>query len=76
VQFPLIYSLRIDPGSIQQGSSPSLRWTPLKLSEPFLSRVKKVPVKIVELGNAGHYPMEEPGLQQMSDAIIAFLKSV
>lgn len=52
------------------------RWTPLKLSEPFLSRVKKVPVKTVELGNAGHYPMEEPGLQQMSDAIIAFPKSV
>jgi hypothetical protein len=45
-------------------------------SEPFLSRVKKVPVKTVELGNAGHYPMEEPGLQQMSDAIIAFPKSV
>jgi hypothetical protein len=24
MQFPLIYSLKIDPGSIQQGSSPSL----------------------------------------------------
>ncbi|KAL1962235.1 hypothetical protein VTN77DRAFT_9891 [Rasamsonia byssochlamydoides] len=46
------------------------RWSPLWISELFLSRVKKVPVKIVELENAGHYPLEDPGLQQMADAII------
>jgi hypothetical protein len=33
VQFPLVYSLRIGPGSIQQGSSPSLS-NPAALLEP------------------------------------------
>ncbi|KAJ9246171.1 hypothetical protein DTO169E5_295 [Paecilomyces variotii] len=35
-----------------------------------------VPVKIVELENAGHYPLEDPGLQQMADAIIEFLREL
>jgi len=52
------------------------RWTPLHLSTPFLSRIAKVPVETVMLGNAGHYPMEEPGLQQMGDAIAAFVARV
>lgn len=52
------------------------QWTPLHLSELVLSRIKKVPVKTVELENAGHYPLEDPGLQQMADAIIAFLREV
>jgi pimeloyl-ACP methyl ester carboxylesterase len=45
----------------------------MHLSELVLSRVKKVPVKTVILENAGHYPIEDPGLQQMADAIIEFL---
>jgi pimeloyl-ACP methyl ester carboxylesterase len=49
------------------------KWTPMHLSELVLSRVKKVPVKTVILENAGHYPIEDPGLQQMADAIIEFL---
>jgi hypothetical protein len=28
------------------------------------------------LDNAGHYPLEDPGLQQMSEAIVAFLKDI
>jgi len=53
-----------------------IKWTPLQLSELFSKRVKKVDVTIVELENAGHYPMEQPGLQQMSDATISFLRKV
>ncbi|EXJ77052.1 hypothetical protein A1O3_10210 [Capronia epimyces CBS 606.96] len=49
------------------------RWTPLHLSELFLRNITKVPVKTVILENAGHYPLEEPGLQQMSDAILEFV---
>lgn len=49
------------------------RWTPQHLSEPFLSAIRKVPVKTVMLENAGHYPLEDPGLQQMADTIIDFL---
>lgn len=52
------------------------RWTPQHLSEPFLSAIKKVPVKTVVLENAGHYPLEDPGLQQMADAIIDFLRQL
>lgn len=58
-------------------TQPSLdRWTPLELSELFLSRITKVPVKTVELEKAGHYPLEEPGLQQMADAIVEFLNGL
>ncbi|KAH7013309.1 Alpha/Beta hydrolase protein [Ilyonectria destructans] len=52
------------------------RWTPLHLSELVLNRVTKVPVKKVMLENAGHYPLEDPGLQQMADAIIEFLNQL
>ncbi|MDQ1007257.1 hypothetical protein QFZ82_001742 [Streptomyces sp. V4I23] len=31
------------------------------------------PVDTVMLDNAGHYPVEEPGLQQMQDAIADFV---
>jgi alpha-beta hydrolase superfamily lysophospholipase len=51
-------------------------WTPKWVSDLFLERIKKVSVKVVELEGAGHYPFEEPGLQQMVDAIVAFLKEV
>jgi alpha-beta hydrolase superfamily lysophospholipase len=52
------------------------RWTPLHLSTPFLSRMTKTRVETVMLENAGHYPMEEPGLQQMEDAIADFILRV
>ncbi|GAB3385676.1 alpha/beta hydrolase [Amycolatopsis echigonensis] len=49
------------------------RWTPHHLSVPVLSRITKVPVDTVLLDNAGHYPLEDPGLQQMEDAIADFV---
>jgi len=52
------------------------RWTPLHLSEPFLRRLGKVPVKTVMLERAGHYPLEQPGLSQMVDAIDTFYRQV
>ncbi|KAM3530430.1 hypothetical protein MY4038_004964 [Beauveria bassiana] len=52
------------------------RWTPLYLSKLVLDRVGKVPVKIVELEGAGHYPLEDMGLQQLADAILEFLGSL
>lgn len=52
------------------------RWTPLHLSQLFLPRIKKVPVKVIELENAGHYPLEDPGLQQMAEAITEFLNGL
>ena len=51
------------------------RWTPLHLSELFLKRVNRVPKKVVMLENAGHYPLEQPGLTQMNDAVVDFIHS-
>lgn len=50
-------------------------WTPLALSQPFLDKLK-VPHSVVMLENAGHYPLEQPGLKQMEDAIVAFLSTL
>ncbi|WP_444635008.1 alpha/beta hydrolase [Cupriavidus oxalaticus] len=52
------------------------RWTPLHLSELFLKRVNGVPLKVVMLENAGHYPLEQPGLSQMVNAVYEFCLSV
>ncbi|MFF9481161.1 hypothetical protein [Streptomyces sp. NPDC014733] len=49
------------------------RWSPLHLSTPLLSRITRVPVGTVLLDGAGHYPLEEPGLTQMQDAIAGFV---
>lgn len=51
-------------------------WTPLHLSELFLKRIKRVPVKTVMLENAGHYPIEQPGLNQMVVAIHDFCTEI
>lgn len=48
------------------------RWTPLHLSELFLRRIRRVPVTTVMLENAGHYPLEQPGLDQMVEAVHRF----
>lgn len=50
------------------------RWTPLRLSEPFLNKIRKVDVKIVILPNGGHYPVESPALLEMRKEIIAFIE--
>lgn len=52
------------------------RWSPRHLSTPVLSKITKVPVREVSLTNAGHYPLEDPGLQQMVDAIAEFIEEV
>jgi alpha-beta hydrolase superfamily lysophospholipase len=52
------------------------RWTPLHLSELFLRRVARVPVKTLMLQGAGHYPLEQPGLDQMVAAVHDFCTSL
>lgn len=49
------------------------RWTPLRLSKPFLDKIQKVDVKIVMLPNGGHYPVESSALLKMREEIIAFI---
>ncbi|HBO4788491.1 TPA: alpha/beta hydrolase [Pseudomonas aeruginosa] len=52
------------------------RWTPLALSRPFLRRLGRIEVTTRLLDNAGHYPLEEPGLTQMNEAILAFIERI
>lgn len=52
------------------------RWSPLELSDLVPSQITRVPVSTVMLADAGHYPIEEPGLQQMQDAIAEFVTNV
>jgi hypothetical protein len=42
----------------------------------FLDRIARVPVPKVLLDRAGHYPIEEPGLSQLHDAIARFCEGV
>lgn len=48
------------------------RWSPWQLSELTLRRIGRVPVEVTVLEGAGHYPLEEPGLGQMVDAVHRF----
>jgi len=40
------------------------RWTPLEISKPFFERIAATK-QIVMLENAGHFPIEQPGLDQL-----------
>ncbi|QVQ52787.1 alpha/beta hydrolase [Spiractinospora alimapuensis] len=44
------------------------QWTPLEMSLPFYERLAG-PKRLVVLENAGHLPVEEPGVTQLIDAI-------
>ena len=48
------------------------RWTDVTLSRPFFDRLK-VPKRLVMLGNAGHFPIEEPGVSELRTALLNFL---
>ena len=51
------------------------RWSPFPVTEPFWERVG-APKQMVNLENASHYPIEQPGLDQMRDAMVNFIRSV
>lgn len=52
------------------------RWTPVELSLPFLDRIRRVPVDVVTLEGAGHYPLEQPGLDRLCAAVADFAGGV
>jgi pimeloyl-ACP methyl ester carboxylesterase len=45
------------------------RWTPLSISMPFSNRIAS-PKSLVVLEGCGHFPVEEPGLSQMLEAVV------
>jgi alpha-beta hydrolase superfamily lysophospholipase len=48
------------------------RWTHVSVSRPFFERLR-VPKRLVLLENAGHFPVEEPGVGQLRQALLDFL---
>lgn len=48
------------------------RWTHVSVSQPFFDRLR-VPKRRVLLENAGHFPVEEPGVSQLRQALLDFL---
>ncbi|WP_197463451.1 MULTISPECIES: alpha/beta hydrolase [unclassified Alcanivorax] len=48
-------------------------WTPIALSKPFLERLPEHGWSSVMLDNAGHYPLEMPGLQQLEESMVNFI---
>ena len=51
------------------------RWTPVALSRAFLDRIA-APTELVLLENAGHLPVEEPGIGQLRAALVRFVRRV
>lgn len=49
--------------------------TPLRLNRAFIDRLGRVSVQVVELAGAGHFPVRQPGLDQMRDAVKDFVRA-
>lgn len=47
-------------------------WTPVEHTRPVLDRLR-APHELVMLGNCGHFPLEEPGVTQLDEALERFL---
>jgi alpha-beta hydrolase superfamily lysophospholipase len=47
-------------------------WTTIEASRPVFDRIKG-PKELVMLENCGHFPLEEPGLSRLEEAVVAFL---
>ena len=43
-------------------------WTPVQLSRTFFDHIR-APKRLVMLEGAGHFPVEQPGLDQLTDAV-------
>ena len=47
-------------------------WTPEWISRLFFDRIRS-PKELCTLKNAGHFPIEQPGITQLEEAIISFI---
>lgn len=52
------------------------QWTPYRLSELFLAKIRKVPVKTSFLPQGSHYPIEEQALDKLQEEADKFIKSI
>jgi len=66
-QFDICPILLLQPGAD--------RWTPFSVTQPFWQRVA-AQKSLVTLEHAGHFPLEQPGLEQMREAMVGFVDSL
>jgi alpha-beta hydrolase superfamily lysophospholipase len=50
------------------------RWTPVEVSRLFFDKIQALK-KLRMLENAGHFPIESPGLQQLEEESINFIEN-
>ncbi len=50
------------------------RWTPVDVSKLFFDKIK-APKRLKMLKNAGHFPIESPGLQQLEIELLSFIEN-
>lgn len=50
-------------------------WTPVSISDRFFQRLA-APKQRVLLANCGHFPIEQPGLDQLRDALLPFVQRI
>jgi alpha-beta hydrolase superfamily lysophospholipase len=51
------------------------KWTPLHVSELFFNRISSKK-RLLILENAGHFPIEEPGIDQLINGISEFIRNI
>jgi alpha-beta hydrolase superfamily lysophospholipase len=50
------------------------KWTPVDVSKLFFDKIK-APKRLQMLENAGHFPIESPGLQQLERELVSFIEN-
>jgi alpha-beta hydrolase superfamily lysophospholipase len=50
-------------------------WTPMAASELFFDKIQSQKTKVI-LENAGHFPIEKPGIEQLENAIVDFVQKI
>ena len=50
------------------------KWTPVEISKLFFDKIK-APKRLQMLENAGHFPIESPGVQQLEIELLSFIEN-
>ena len=51
------------------------RWTPERISRLFFDRIGSTK-ELCTLKNAGHFPIEQPGIAQLEEAVVLFINKM
>jgi alpha-beta hydrolase superfamily lysophospholipase len=69
---PLLEAEQYNKSSVLMAHPGNDKWTPLHISELFFDKINSIKYKII-LENAGHFPIEEPGISQLINGVIDYI---